>query len=286
MNEPSIPICFFIHDRRKIEDHHEFLTFAFNRLKFNANIPLVSDRKASFLNFFKSNASTENNHFVCTNHVLSDVECWVRANLGGSEVDFYDKQVKRLIWSNSLFNYQKRKEKLETDWKPEFLKYFNDNLDEDLQINFKQLDTKNFPVFEKGQITNNISEAFNSAFKRVFEAEKIDRTEQVLVALFVWQVHQLQEFEDAMNEVGDFHMHKHLKHRIKTLDLRYGHIDYETILKDAKATIETGEPQTTESFEENWSESYLAFCVKQMNLIHFIPNPSSQQVSLFQKRNS
>ena len=211
-DEPFFPICFFIHDRKRSEDHETFLNFVFendektkskSKLKPNANVPVVTDREREFFNFFETNSFTKNSHFCCTNHIKKNVELWVRENLGWSEVKSYKDDVRKLVHLKSLKSYQERKKELEENWKLAFTKYFDKHVDRDVRKNLEQ-DTKNFPVFIDKKITNNISEAFHSAIKRSFNAEKLVRTEHVLVTLFVYQVHLLQEFDLAFNHSGDY----------------------------------------------------------------------------------
>ena len=280
--DPSFPVCFLYHDRKRTEDHDEFLNFFFEdpevrqnvktrtKLKSNANIPIVTDREDSFLKFFKTNSLTKYSHFSCTNHIVNNAKTWVQTNLGFSEVKKYNADMQELVKFGCFDDYKNKKEHFEKEWSPLFKMYFDKCIHQDLQTNFKQLETKNFPVFSADiSITSNMSEAFNSAFKRVFEAEKYVRTEHVLVALFVYQVHRLQEFDLAFDDSGDFLLKPELSGSAQKLNMPYCEIDFNVILKAAKEAIDVYEPKESERQGEHASTRQLANFVLEKGSIDF-----------------
>ena len=202
--DPIFPIAFYIHDRKKKDDHQVFLDYVFKRLDINPNIPIVTDREGAITSFFLNREKTKDNHFCCMNHIVSDAKVWVRDHIGGGRKnsDNYGDSVKELAKSKSLLKYVKLKSENEKDWDSEFLNYFNKFLHNDLVKNMEQLDTEKFRIFDTQFVTNNVSESFHLAFKTVFDAESIKRTEHVLLSLYIYQADQLREFELAFDESG------------------------------------------------------------------------------------
>ena len=270
--DPMFPIAFYIHDRKRTEDHHAFLQYVFDRLNINSNIPIVTDREQAFSSFFASLDKTKDVHFSCTNHILADAKAWVRANLGSQQVDFYKKSVQKLVKSGTLEEYVLLRDEGNLDWETEFANYFKKNLDEDLMKNFRQIATKRFSIFNSQFITNNLSEAFHSAFKRVFNAESIRRTEEVLISLYIYQAHCLQEFEIANDESGDFDVRPEFKHFNLKLNLPYYELDFDQLVKTAKDEIGKSDPQVLQRSKDNWSERQLANFVIEKNKFDYSPN--------------
>lgn len=65
---PLFPIAYFMHNRKRSADHNEFLSWAFKKLKINPNVPIVTDREAAIVNYFKS--QNYQNNLFCANHFL------------------------------------------------------------------------------------------------------------------------------------------------------------------------------------------------------------------------
>ena len=74
---PTIPIPFVMHDRKFHSVHYEFCQELRRRLKVNSNVALVTDGEASIVSAFKE-SYTQWVFVSCWNHILSDVEVWVK----------------------------------------------------------------------------------------------------------------------------------------------------------------------------------------------------------------
>ena len=65
VGDKLFPIAFFVFDKMK--------------LSVNENIPIVTDRERAITNVLKSRPETKDNHFCCTNHILSNVKDYAKA---------------------------------------------------------------------------------------------------------------------------------------------------------------------------------------------------------------
>ena len=288
-DEPMFPVAFFIHDRKKMDDHRAFLKFVFNRLQVNQNIPVVTDRERAITNVFLEMPETKNNHFCCFNHIISDAKLKANSLMDSKEAQFCINDMYKLLKAKTLQNYSDLKKELEQSWGQVFGNYFNTNLHPALEKNFQQLDTKRYSVFVKGDenlliqqkpdgktnetkdltITNNLSESFHSALKRVFDKGMLQRTEHVLISLYMYQVHCIQEFDRAIAETGEFYLKPQFKHLATPSGIPFARLDFDTLLKDAKEKIVVFDPKTIKSRDDNWVERQLAIFVIKADKIRF-----------------
>ena len=90
-NGPVIPLSFMIHERRKQkchEAHFSFLKERIPRLQ-KRSVPVVTDREQGIVNAFK-NVLPDSHIFLCWNHILRDVEFWVKKKgAAPKEIRFY-----------------------------------------------------------------------------------------------------------------------------------------------------------------------------------------------------
>ena len=106
----------------------------------------------------------------------------------------------------------------------------------------------------KFSVTNNLSESFHSAFKRVFDVRKLVRTEHVLLSLYMHQAHCIQEFDKVIAGTGVFCLKPEFKHSVVTSGLPLAHLDFEVLLKNAEEKIAVFDPKTIESRDDNWTD--------------------------------
>lgn len=105
VGEPLFPVAFLIHDCRKGDDHQQFLNFVFKRLKMNSNIPIVTDRERAITNVFLGRAETKDNHFCCTNHILTDAKLKANSLMVTKEANIHIDDVRTLVKADNLQEY-------------------------------------------------------------------------------------------------------------------------------------------------------------------------------------
>lgn len=165
------------------------------------------------------------------------------------------------------------KEELEETWEERFKTYFDSNLHPPLQKKFLQFDTNQYPalvnengkvlkrqranekpLMAKWSVINNLSKSFHSAFKRIFKVKSMERTEPVLITLYMYQAKRIQELDRAIAETGNFDLKPLLKPWVSQSGLFFSTLDFDTLLKNAKQAIVEYDPKTIESRDDNWME--------------------------------
>ena len=118
-------------------------------------------------------------------------------------------------------------------------------------------------------VTNNLSESFHSAFKRVSDGKRLVRTEHVLLSLYIHQARCIQEFDRTVAGTGVFCLKPEFEHSVITSGLPLAPLDFKVLLKDAKEKTAAFDPKTIESRDDNWTERQLATYVINVNKISF-----------------
>ena len=165
--------------------------------------------------------------------------------------------------------YVELKEELESTWNKKFVVYFDESTHTDSLKNFIQLDTGKLTVFDNIKITNNLSESFHSSFKRVFKGQQLDRTEHVLIALFIYQVHRIQEFDRALEKTGSFSMKPQFSDLKLKSTLSFSVIDFDVLHKNAKTAIREFDPKVIENRNENITNKEMANLVLKQSKVGF-----------------
>lgn len=120
---PSIPVAFYIHDRKSEEIHLDFwrkiatLVPNINR----ASTVLVTDRKKAVVNAIKKvipNAALVH----CWNHIHSDAKHWIKQHGGKSDDQLvYISNLKELLQMQNEDDYAEKLEELSQSWSKHFL---------------------------------------------------------------------------------------------------------------------------------------------------------------------
>ena len=64
--DKMFPVAYFIHERKRCEDHRAFFDFVFKKLQINDHIPIVTDRERAITTILTSSPQLVNQHFSCT----------------------------------------------------------------------------------------------------------------------------------------------------------------------------------------------------------------------------
>ena len=189
---------------------------------------------------------------------MTNVKSWAKSNFGQQKAVEYRDSVKQLVEAKSSEEYLALKDDVENDWDEEFRNYFNKNVDNELLKNFQQLDSNKFPVFANKAITNNLSEVFNSSFKRVFKVPILERTEHVINALFMYQASRIQEFDLALEDGGKFLIKPDCLHDAVKSKLPFKQLNFDLLLEQAKNDIANDDPKVIDSRSDNYSSKQMA----------------------------
>ena len=150
--------------------HHEiFLQDILGKLGMGVKklkrVPITVDREKGIFGALKRRFPDISLVF-CRNHVLHDIEYWVKKHGGGrDDVKVLKDQSERIIDSADKDEFEAQCCRLAKGWSEEFVKYFNQQLKEDLLSNMASFYTKQFEAFKSKIPTNNISESINKMIK-------------------------------------------------------------------------------------------------------------------------
>lgn len=167
---PSIPVTFYIHDRKSEEIHLDFwrkiatLVPNINR----ASTVLVTDREKAVLNAIKKvipNAALVH----CWNHIHSDAKHWIKQHGGKSDDQLvYISNLKELLQMQNEDDYAEKLEELSQSWSKPFLEYYRSKLHQDIIKHSAKWVLEEHKVYDPySGVTYNMSESMNAVIKRM-----------------------------------------------------------------------------------------------------------------------
>lgn len=162
---PSIPVAFYIHDRKSEEIHVDFwrkiatLVPNINR----ASTVIVTDREKAVVNAIKKvvpNAALVH----CWNHILSDAKHWIKQHGGKSDDQLvYISNLKELLQMENEDDYAEKLEELSQLWSKPFLEYYQSKLHHDIIKHSAKWVLEEHKVYDPySGVTNNMSESMNA----------------------------------------------------------------------------------------------------------------------------
>ncbi|XP_070546015.1 uncharacterized protein [Ptychodera flava] len=166
--DPIYPVGFLLHERKFKAYHDEFLNRILSELNISKgmNIPIVTDRERGITKAIQNNFPSITNVY-CGNHVLKDVESWVKNHAGGQQdIKVLKDDVEQLRDATNVEQFEMCYRRFSLRWSAAFKAYFDRELKYDLLKHGSKIITSGFPAF-RGQITatNNISESMNKLIK-------------------------------------------------------------------------------------------------------------------------
>lgn len=165
--EPLFPVIFHLHEKKDQLYHKEFFSFVTSSLDINPNdrIPIVTDREKAIVNAIGEHGDKYLNIF-CSNHILRDVEYWLKKNCGkASDIKVYKDHTERLLNSESIDQYNSLYKSLSLLWSQDFMAYYDNHLHSDIITHAAKFITSEISAFETVTTTNNVSESFNRVLK-------------------------------------------------------------------------------------------------------------------------
>lgn len=186
---PSIPVCFVIHERKFKSVHSEFCENLATRIKLKKGVVLVTDGEQAIVKSFTDKFSSWC-LVSCWNHVLTDIEMWLKKH-GGSADDIvvYKQNVRELLQCTTEGELNTKRCTLECAWSEAFKEYFRDNvMDRVLYSYTGYLRSSGLSV---DSITTNMSESLNMVIKQ-FNGWREKTPDLCLLSLF-----RLQQFYET-----------------------------------------------------------------------------------------
>ncbi|XP_074602787.1 uncharacterized protein LOC141856394 [Brevipalpus obovatus] len=190
------PVAFMAHDSEEPEVHKTFWRFLVDKIKFNARIPIVIDRKEPIANAI-SQQGLDRNLLYCVNHIESDVERWLTMK-GASEEEIIENRslIGKLIESRDGKEYKTRKKIINRTGSSKLLQYFFDELEVDIQLYCIARRYSNFTAFnDKTKPINKVGEFMVNMLK-FGDDKEISSVDHLIYRLLEPQITVLREFDE------------------------------------------------------------------------------------------
>ena len=198
---PTIPIAFVIHDRKFEAVHYEFCQELRRRLKASSQVVLVTDGEAAIVNAFNKS----NTEWVLVNrwnHILSDIEIWVKRHEGkGCDVAVYKSNVRELLNCQSVTELTAKMTTLEPTWSEAFKMYYSSHLVDRVETAYTGY--LHSVGLQTTSITTNMSEALNFVIKE-FEGWKENTADICLLSLYRLQLYYQTLINRSVDGFGPF----------------------------------------------------------------------------------
>lgn len=203
---PTIPVAFYIHDRKSEEIHHDFWR-KICKLVPNLNretTVVVTDREKAVVNAIKK--TVPNATLVhCWNHIFSDAMHWIRQHGGkGDDQTVYISHLRELLHASSEEEYEEILAKLSEIWSESFLEYYKSKLHQDIVQHSSKWVLEQHQIYDPySGVTNNMSESMNAVIKRLMEWKQapLDATVLAFNYLQKFYVHEIMR---GLCNVGNY----------------------------------------------------------------------------------
>ena len=205
--EPIFPVAFLIHDKKFRKYHQEFLKDIFEAagLAKAVNIPFVTNREKGITESFKT-CFPQLTNVYCTNHILRDIEYWLRNKGGKEDIKVLKDDITRLIQCENETHFQEMYKILSSTWSMPFLEYVEKHLYDDLISHSCRFVSSKFAAFAEGLVaTNNMSESLNHVIKCLSQHK--DTPLDVIVMIFQQMQDMLHyDFLRGVTGFGNFQL--------------------------------------------------------------------------------
>ena len=161
---PTFPIAFLIHERKFEATHVSFFTAIKKILPASFTPIIVTDGEKAVINAIR-NVFPSWTVISCWNHILTDVEVWLKArHITLPEISVYKSTMRELLQCCTPDEYTAKYHTVSATWTTAFKEYYDQHLVARVQCAYTgYLASVNFP---HSSVTNNISESFNHTLKR------------------------------------------------------------------------------------------------------------------------
>ncbi|XP_047737331.1 uncharacterized protein LOC125178192 [Hyalella azteca] len=179
---------------------------------------IVTDREKGIRNAIK-NVIPDCHNLLCWNHIIKDVEHWVKKHKGSKEDEkCYTAYIRELLKCTSTVEFETVLAQSSLEWSQPFSSYFNNNLKADVESNIQGA-RELLGIAQS--ITTNVSEGVNTVLKRFNQWEEKSMDAMVL-ALFHLTNYFHMEMERGYANLGEWHLkEKHRDKAKKKKDLKF-----------------------------------------------------------------
>lgn len=199
---PSIPVAFVLHDRKFKTVHSEFGEQLRMKMKSTSvDITLVTDGEAAIVTAMKS--CFPKWHLVnCWNHILSDIEMWLKRHDGtGSDVIIYKATVRELLTCTTAAELSSKLSTVKQTWSAAFVTYYEDCLADKIMISY--VGHLRSLGLQFDSMTTNMSESLNFVIKD-FQGWKESTADVCLFALYQLQLYYMKQISRSRDGYGPY----------------------------------------------------------------------------------
>ncbi|RWS24903.1 uncharacterized protein B4U80_13156 [Leptotrombidium deliense] len=206
-SDPIFPIMFMLHEKKSTDTHTLMWNIIMRNLwldKFGENTPLITDRELAIVRAIKY-AYPKANHLFCENHIIRDIQLYVKRCKGTKDdIAAYKHHIRLLYDSKSEEEFDELLEEFKLKWSQPFIEYFDKNLKNHLKTNCCFFNTSRFAAFSNNKSpTNNISESINALIKKHTRWTELP-VDAIFLALYQMQNFILSEFSRGYRNLGKY----------------------------------------------------------------------------------
>jgi hypothetical protein len=199
---PSIPAAFVVHDRKFKTVHIEFCEQLRMKMKStSADITPVTDGEAAIEAAFKQ-IFPQWQHLSCSNHILKDVEMWLKRHNGSaSDVMIYKANIRELLQCQSVEEFSTKLSTVRRTWSESFVVYFDAHIAERLLKSYVgHIRSLGLPF---DSITTNMSESLNFVIKD-FQGWRENTADVCLFSLYQLQLSYMTQINRNTHGYGPY----------------------------------------------------------------------------------
>ena len=200
--KPTIPVAFLIHSR-KFQRMHENFFVDLQLRYFSLQCIIVTDGESALENAV-TKVFPKWTPVTCWNHIIQDVERWVK-NHGGKKDDcvIYKGHIRELLNCQTKDLFDMKIATLKPSWSQAFSEYV------DTYLNARLQRACNYYLHSIGLnddiMTTNMSESFNAILKR-FQDWKEESPDVMVYSLYKLQSVYLSDIESSLEGFGPYSM--------------------------------------------------------------------------------
>jgi hypothetical protein len=199
--KPCVPVAFVLHDRKFENVHkHLFKTFK-SKIPVLNQVVIVTDGESGMSKAIKK-VLPRWNLVSCSNHIMSDVEVWLKKhNASHEELIIYKSQMQELLRCESELHLKVKIDTLRPSWSEAFLVYFSDHLYSRVLIAY--IGHLRSVGLMENIVTNNVSESLNAVIKK-FQEWKEAPVDSMIIAMHRLQTFYLTEIKRSCSGFGPY----------------------------------------------------------------------------------
>lgn len=164
VENPIVPLAFVLHERKFQSVHATFFEHVVEKIVSNRKCYIVTDGEAGIMTAISS-VLPKCTLLTCWNHLLRDVEFWLRKHQGkADDVVVYKSQVRELLECETETMLETKKQTFRSTWSDAFAQYVDSFLGARIGIAYSGY-LKKCGLPGNG-VSTNISESMNAMLKR------------------------------------------------------------------------------------------------------------------------